>query len=132
MENVPYSQIQKGTFMIATPDIEAGIFFRGVVLVCEHNPNGSFGLVINKSLELELPEEILNVHNLANGVDLAQFERARCGAAKAYIQRGVADSAQGYTRMTHRRTTQLKICIRLSCSQSQICVWLGRGSGEPR
>lgn len=66
MENVPYSQIQKGTFMIATPDIEAGIFFRGVVLVCEHNPNGSFGLVINKSLDLELPEEILNVHNLAN------------------------------------------------------------------
>jgi putative transcriptional regulator len=66
MENVPYSQIQKGTFMIATPDIEAGIFFRGVVLVCEHNPNGSFGLVINKSLDLELPEEILNVQNLAN------------------------------------------------------------------
>lgn len=66
MENVPYSQIQKGTFMIATPDIEAGIFFRGVVLVCEHNPNGSFGLVINKSLELELPEEILNINNLSN------------------------------------------------------------------
>lgn len=66
MENVPYSQIQKGTFMIATPDIEAGIFFRGVVLVCEHNPNGSFGLVINKSLDLELPEEILDVHNMAN------------------------------------------------------------------
>lgn len=66
MENAPYSQIQKGTFMIATPDIEAGIFFRGVVLVCEHNPNGSFGLVINKNLELELPEEILSMENLAN------------------------------------------------------------------
>lgn len=66
METLPYSQIEKGTFMIATPDIEAGIFFRGVVLVCEHNPNGSFGLVINKSLDLELPEEILNIHNLSN------------------------------------------------------------------
>lgn len=66
MENVPYSQIQKGTFLIATPDIDTGIFFRGVVLVCEHNPNGSFGLVINKSLNLELPEEIINVNNLAN------------------------------------------------------------------
>lgn len=66
MENVPYSKIQKGTFMIATPDIEAGIFFRGVVLVCEHNPNGSFGIVINKSLDLELPDEILNLSNLTN------------------------------------------------------------------
>ncbi|MBA3957482.1 MAG: YqgE/AlgH family protein [Parachlamydiaceae bacterium] len=61
-----YSQIQKGTLLIATPDVELGLFFRAVILVCEHNPNGSFGLVINKSLDLELPEEIINVHNLAN------------------------------------------------------------------
>jgi putative transcriptional regulator len=66
METMPYSQIQKGTFLIATPDIEGGIFFRAVILVCEHNPNGSFGLAVNKSLELELPEEIINIHNLAN------------------------------------------------------------------
>lgn len=66
MESMPYSQIQKGTFLIATPEIDMGIFFRGVVLICEHNPNGSFGLVINKSLDLELPEEIINIHNLAN------------------------------------------------------------------
>lgn len=52
--------------MIASPDVEAGIFFRGVVLVCEHNPNGSFGIVINKSLDLEIPEEIININNLAN------------------------------------------------------------------
>lgn len=62
----PYSQIQKGTFLIATPDIDSGFFFRGVILVCEHNPNGSFGLLINKSLDLELPEEILDINQLAN------------------------------------------------------------------
>lgn len=66
MENVPYSEIQKGTMLISTPDIDAGVFFRSVVLVCEHNPSGSFGLVINKLLDLELPEEIINVQNLAN------------------------------------------------------------------
>lgn len=66
MENLPYSQIQRGTFLIATPDIEGGIFFRGVILVCEHTPNGSFGLVINKALDLELPEEIINVNTLSN------------------------------------------------------------------
>ena len=64
MEHMPYSQIQKGTFLIATPDIDLGFFFRGVILVCEHNPNGSFGLLINKSLELELPEDIINASHL--------------------------------------------------------------------
>lgn len=66
MEQMPYSHIEKGTFLIATPDIETGLFFRAVVLVCEHNPHGSFGLVINKSLDLDLPEEIVNINNLAN------------------------------------------------------------------
>lgn len=66
MEAVPYSQIEKGTFLIATPDIEKGIFFRSVVLICEHNPNGSFGLIVNKPLELELPQEIIDVSSLVN------------------------------------------------------------------
>ncbi len=66
MEYLPYSQIQKGTFLIATPDIDTGFFFRGVILVCEHNPTGSFGLLINRSLDLELPEEIISIHHLGN------------------------------------------------------------------
>lgn len=66
MDPVPYSQIQRGTLLIATPDIEAGFFFRGVILVCEHNANGSFGLLINKALDLELPDEIININQLAN------------------------------------------------------------------
>ncbi len=66
MESIPYSQIEKGTFLISTPDIEIGIFFRCVVLICEHNPNGSFGLIINKLLNLELPPEIINTNTLVN------------------------------------------------------------------
>lgn len=66
MESLPYAQIQKGTFLIATPDIDGGLFYRAVILVCEHNPNGSFGIVVNKSLSLDLPEEIINVKELAN------------------------------------------------------------------
>jgi putative transcriptional regulator len=66
MEHMPYSHIKKGTFLISTPDIDNGLFFRSVILICEHNANGSFGLVINKSLDLELPEEIINIHHLAN------------------------------------------------------------------
>ncbi|MEI8366140.1 MAG: YqgE/AlgH family protein [Parachlamydiaceae bacterium] len=66
MEHMPYSQIQKGTFLIAAPDNEMGLFFRSVILVCEHSGNGSFGLVLNKNLDLELPEHIINIDNLAN------------------------------------------------------------------
>jgi len=61
-----YSQITKGTLLIATPDVDIGLFFRAVILVCEHNANGSFGLVINKKLELDLPEELLSLNSLEN------------------------------------------------------------------
>ncbi|MCC5831476.1 MAG: YqgE/AlgH family protein [Chlamydiales bacterium] len=66
MDSIPYSHLEKGTFLIATPDVESGIFFRSVLLLCEHSPNGSFGIVINKNLELELPEEILSLEQLNN------------------------------------------------------------------
>lgn len=66
MDAIPYSQIEKGTFLISTPDVEKGIFFRSVILVCEHNSSGSFGLVVNKPLHLELPKEIINTETLLN------------------------------------------------------------------
>lgn len=66
MENMPYANIERGSFLIATPDIDSGIFFRGVVLICEHNPNGSFGLILNKELTLELPEELIASQVIAN------------------------------------------------------------------
>ncbi|HEY4832504.1 MAG TPA: YqgE/AlgH family protein [Waddliaceae bacterium] len=66
MESIPYSHLEKGTFLIATPDVESGIFFRSVLLLCEHSSSGSFGIIINKNLELELPEEILSLDQLNN------------------------------------------------------------------
>lgn len=62
----PYSRLTKGTFLIASPDIERGIYFRSVIILCEHTTAGSFGLIINKSLDVALPEEILNMKELAN------------------------------------------------------------------
>ncbi|MCB1181216.1 MAG: YqgE/AlgH family protein [Chlamydiia bacterium] len=66
MDQIPYSHLEKGTFLIASPDVESGIFFRSVLILCEHSPNGSFGIVINKKLDLELPEEILSFERLSN------------------------------------------------------------------
>lgn len=60
------SSVQKGCFLIASPEIENPLFFRGVMLICEHNASGSFALLINKPLDLELPEEIVNLSTAAN------------------------------------------------------------------
>ena len=59
MESLPYSQLTKGSFLIASPEIDPGLYFRSVILLCEHTPSGSFGLIINKPLEVELPEEVI-------------------------------------------------------------------------
>jgi putative transcriptional regulator len=66
MESIPYSHLEKGTLLVASPDVSSGIFFRSVLLLCEHSPSGSFGIIINKNLELELPEEILALDHLTN------------------------------------------------------------------
>ncbi|MBI2811789.1 MAG: YqgE/AlgH family protein [Candidatus Melainabacteria bacterium] len=66
MDPVPYTQLTKGSFLIASPDMEAGIYFRSVVIICEHSSAGSFGLIINKNLEVDLPEEIINVKEFHN------------------------------------------------------------------
>lgn len=66
MELLPPTQIKKGTFLIASPELESGLFFRGVILICEHNASGSFGLLINKPLDLDLPEEMSNLSHAVN------------------------------------------------------------------
>ena len=66
MEHVPYTNLSKVTFLIASPEIDVGIYFRSIILLCEHSQNGSFGLIINKSLEIELPEELIDLKNALN------------------------------------------------------------------
>lgn len=66
MESIPYSHLDKGTLLVATPDISSGIFFRSVILLCEHTAGGSFGIVINKPLELDIPDEILTSAQMSN------------------------------------------------------------------
>jgi putative transcriptional regulator len=66
MEPIPYTQLNKGSFLIASPDIDTGIYFRSVVLVCEHSATGSFGLIINKTLSVELPKDVINAGQFAN------------------------------------------------------------------
>ncbi|MBS0620616.1 MAG: YqgE/AlgH family protein [Verrucomicrobia bacterium] len=66
MDPIPYSQLGKGSLLIASPEADMGPFFRSVVLLCEHSLGGSFGLIINKALDIELPEEMLNLKESEN------------------------------------------------------------------
>ncbi len=61
-----FTQITKGSFLVATPEIESGIFYRSVVLICEHSFSGSFGLILNKNIEFEDGEHLIEVEDLAN------------------------------------------------------------------
>lgn len=66
MEQPPYSELSKGSFLIASPEIDAGIYFRSVILICEHTAGGSFGLIINKPVQVDLPEDLINLKNISN------------------------------------------------------------------
>ena len=45
-----------GVLLIAPPMMRDPNFWRAVVLLCEHGPDGSFGLILNRPLTLELSE----------------------------------------------------------------------------
>ena len=47
------SQYGKGSFLIANPVLPDPNFSRTVVLLCNHNEEGSFGLVVNRKAELK-------------------------------------------------------------------------------
>lgn len=50
----------KGFFLIANPVLPDPNFSRTVVLLCDHNDQGSFGLVINRSADLQVSEVFSN------------------------------------------------------------------------
>lgn len=66
MEKNPFAQITKGSFLVASPEIDNGIFYRSVIVVCEHSLSGSFGLILNKNIEFEDGEHLIEVDDLAN------------------------------------------------------------------
>ena len=42
------------------------MYFRGVILLCEHGPTGSFGILVNKLLDIEIPDEVINLKDISN------------------------------------------------------------------
>lgn len=65
MNHSPYSEIQTGTLLVASPEIDDEIYRRSVILLCEHTGTaGSFGLMVNKTLTIDFPQDSLQIENL--------------------------------------------------------------------
>ena len=45
-----------GHFLIAMPSLNDSFFNRAVTYICEHDENGSFGLIINQETEIQLKQ----------------------------------------------------------------------------
>lgn len=56
MKTDPHKIPQAGNLLISEPFLQDENFVRSVVLLCEHNSEGSFGLVLNKPSILHLNE----------------------------------------------------------------------------
>ncbi|WP_020596890.1 YqgE/AlgH family protein [Spirosoma panaciterrae] len=67
MNTIPTS-VKNGDLLIAEPFMGDTNFERSVVLVCEHNQAGTFGLVLNQQTDIHLSDVIDDIH-----VDLPLF-----------------------------------------------------------
>ena len=56
--NIKNIKPQKGSILISEPFLPDDNFKRSVILLCDHNEEGSFGLVINKNLELTVHDAL--------------------------------------------------------------------------
>ncbi|MCK5104947.1 MAG: YqgE/AlgH family protein, partial [Cyclobacteriaceae bacterium] len=54
---------QKGDILISEPFLADPNFVRTVILLCEHNDDGSFGFVLNKPAQIKINELIEGVEN---------------------------------------------------------------------
>ncbi len=55
-EDFKNKQYGKGSLLIANPVLPDPNFSRTVILLCNHNEQGSFGLIINRSAQLKAPD----------------------------------------------------------------------------
>ena len=63
-EDFKNKNYEKGSLLIANPVLPDPNFSRTVILLCDHDEQGSFGLVINRSTQLKATDLFLNINIL--------------------------------------------------------------------
>ena len=98
-EDFKNKQYGKGSLLIANPVLPDPNFSRTVILLCNHNDQGSFGLVINRSTQLKAPD-------LFSSIDILKSYNA-----KIYIGGPVSQSMVFYLYRSAKDVIDLdKIC----------------------
>ncbi|MEQ3696451.1 MAG: YqgE/AlgH family protein [Pseudomonadales bacterium] len=74
-------------FLVATPKISDGIFHDAVILVCEHNDEGAFGLIINKPSNHNLGELLVDLDLSAdnNSAEKPVYQGGPLGLERGFI-----------------------------------------------
>ena len=67
------TMLAPGNLLIASPDLDEEPFNRSVLLLCEHSSVGSFGVIINKPLTGDLPEDFAELEQMAPGKVLTRL-----------------------------------------------------------
>jgi putative transcriptional regulator len=63
-------ELSQGILLLSDPFLKDPNFIRSVVLVCEHNPEGAFGLMLNRKIHFVLGDLV----EQAMGIDVPVFE----------------------------------------------------------
>ncbi len=58
------SKIEKGKFLVSSPTLRDPNFWQTVILLCEHGPEGSLGVIINRPTEVEVSTAVNSLPNL--------------------------------------------------------------------
>jgi putative transcriptional regulator len=58
------TEISQGKILIAQPFLNDGHFKRSVILLAEHNENGSMGFIVNRPMNLKLKDVLPNLPDL--------------------------------------------------------------------
>ena len=63
-EELSATQLEKGLFLIASPEIDHPFYKRSIILLCDHTPAGSFGLAVNKMFEVDSLDSMLSENEI--------------------------------------------------------------------
>lgn len=61
-----FMETTRGQLLVATPLIDAGTFFRAVVLVLNHDEDGALGVILNRPLNADIEEFFPNITELVS------------------------------------------------------------------
>jgi len=60
--------IKRGQILLADPFMDESVFKRAAIYMCEHNKEGSLGFIINKQLDFNIQELVLDFPEFASNV----------------------------------------------------------------